>query len=55
MPTSNVNPLSKDEQHKQISVQIKKRVEEIFEPDLQIYNHALAKIGKKWCDKNNEL
>lgn len=47
MQTSNVNPLSKDEQHKQISVRLRKRVEEICEPDLQIYNHILTKIGKK--------
>lgn len=38
------NPLPKSKQEEQISDGIKKRVEEICQPDIQVYNAALARI-----------
>lgn len=44
IPLANTNPLSKSEQGYKITDDMRKRVEEICQPDLVLYNHALSKI-----------
>ena len=46
IPVSNPNPVSKLKQRKQISEKIRKRVEEICQPDLEVYHYAKAKIAQ---------
>jgi len=47
IPVSNRNPMSKDKQREQISEKIRKRVEEICQPDLEVYHYAKARIAKE--------
>ena len=47
IPKSNINPLSKDQQHPQISDEIRKRVEEICKPDIEVYKYAMARISQE--------
>jgi len=44
IPVSNRNPVSKGKQREQISEKIRKRVEEICEPDLEVYEYARSRI-----------
>jgi hypothetical protein len=46
IPVSNSNPVSKSKQRGQISEKIRKRVEEICQPDLEVYNYAKARIAQ---------
>ena len=45
IPVSNRNPLSKGKQNEQISEKIRKRVEEICQPDLEVYRHVKTKLS----------
>ena len=44
IPVSNRNPVAKDKQREQISEKIRKKVEEICQPDMEVYNYALSRI-----------
>ena len=44
IPVSNRNPVGKDKQREQISEKIRKKVAEICQPDMEVYNYALSRI-----------
>jgi hypothetical protein len=46
IPVLNVNSLSKELQQEQITDKIRKRVEEICKPDLEVYKYAMSRIGQ---------
>lgn len=47
VPVYNRNPISRDKQREQITEKIRKRVEEICQPDLEIYHYAKARLTQK--------
>jgi hypothetical protein len=46
IPVANTNPLSKSEQGYKITDGLRKRVEEICQPDIELYKHALSSLSE---------